>query len=111
MRRMILILCGLVFAQASMGGTFLQDDALITDGSGMTVEVLRQSESAAAAGQALFLTWVTSDVAGDVATHSHSGTTMYHVAGGTLHAGVQDEVLLVITGDIMAGNTLSGDSR
>jgi hypothetical protein len=100
---MILILCSLVLTQASIGGTFLEDDTPVHNGSGVTtgVEGADRSESGAAAGQALFLTWVASDSTGEIVTLVHPGTAMHDIAGSTLQLeSLEGEtgLLLAITG-------------
>jgi mannose-6-phosphate isomerase-like protein (cupin superfamily) len=79
-----ILLVGLLALGPVSVGQAQQGTPAAGGGTGVTTEVLGRIPSEVAQGQALALLRITFTPGGSVASHTHPGETVYHLASGTL---------------------------
>lgn len=100
------VLAGALILGAAVARVDARQQGTPAPGAGVSTEVLGRMEVASAPGQALHLLRVTFEPGGSVAAHAHPGTTIYHLASGTLgFTLVEGEAHLVRAGTDTAAAT------
>jgi quercetin dioxygenase-like cupin family protein len=83
---MILILCGIMLAQTSVGGTFVHDAPYA--GPSVKSEILHPAKSDTASVQVQSMLRVAYEPGGSIVAHVVSASTTYHITSGVLECEV-----------------------